>query len=80
MKKRRNRTGDERATTVLERNVDLTYWRAVDSGALSIEELAEDIQGDRVGTIVDPFGNQWTSASRVEQVSMGETHRRLARR
>ena len=28
-------------------------------------------------TLIDPFGNQWTIGSRIEQISVAELHRRL---
>lgn len=31
-----------------------------------------------MATVIDPFGNQWTIASRIEQISVEELHRRLA--
>jgi hypothetical protein len=31
-----------------------------------------------MATVIDPFGNHWTIATRIEQVSLEELHRRLA--
>lgn len=39
---------------------------------------AEVVHGDRMATVIDPFGNQWTVASRIEQISVEKLHRRLA--
>jgi PhnB protein len=61
-------------------DVDLAYRRALDAGAVSIQEPMDAIHGDRMGTVIDPFGNQWTIASCLERISVGELHRRLARR
>lgn len=40
--------------------------------------LANQFYGDRSGTIVDPFGHQWTLATHVEDVSPAEMERRMA--
>ena len=62
---------------VYVRDVDAVHQRAVDVGAHSIQEPINAVHGDRMGTVIDPFGNQWTIASRIEQVSVEELHRRL---
>jgi uncharacterized glyoxalase superfamily protein PhnB len=59
-------------------DVDLVYRRAVKAGARSVREPAGVVHGDRMATVIDPFGNQWTVASRIEQISVDELHRRLA--
>jgi uncharacterized glyoxalase superfamily protein PhnB len=59
-------------------DVDRVYRRAVSAGARSIQEPTDVVQGDRMATVIDPFGNQWTVASRLEQISVEELHRRLA--
>jgi PhnB protein len=46
--------------------------------ARSIQAPGEVVHGDRMATVIDPFGNQWTVASRIEQISVKELHRRLA--
>ena len=60
-------------------DVDIVHRRAVEAGARSIQEPAEVVHGDRMATVIDPFGNQWTVASRIEQISVEELHRRLAK-
>ncbi len=59
-------------------NVDIVYQRAVSAGARSIQQPSDVVHGDRMATIIDPFGNQWTVASRIDQISVEELHRRLA--
>jgi PhnB protein len=60
-------------------DVDLVHRRAVAAGARSLQEPTDVIHGDRMATVMDPFGNQWTIASRIEQISVEELHRRLAK-
>jgi PhnB protein len=63
---------------VYVRDVDGVHRRAVEAGARSVQEPISAAHGDRMATVIDPFGNQWTIASRIEQVSVEELHRRLA--
>jgi PhnB protein len=58
-------------------DVALVHGRAVDAGARSVQEPRDVVQGDRMATVIDPFGNQWTIASRIEQITVDELHRRL---
>jgi len=59
-------------------DVDLVHRLALRAGARSVQEPSEAVHGDRMATVIDPFGNQWTIASRIEQISGEELHRRLA--
>jgi PhnB protein len=59
-------------------DVDLVHRRALQAGARSVQEPVDVVHGDRMATVIDPFGNQWTVASRIEQISVDELHRRLA--
>ena len=59
-------------------NVDIVHRRAVSAGARSVQQPSDVVHGDRTATVIDPFGNQWTVASRIEQISVEELHRRLA--
>lgn len=65
------------ALYVYVRDVDAANRRAIEAGARSVQEPTRAIHGDRMATVIDPFGNQWTIASRIEQISVEELHRRL---
>jgi PhnB protein len=39
--------------------------------------VKDQFYGDRTGTIIDPFGHQWTIATHVEDVSPEEMQRRM---
>jgi PhnB protein len=60
-------------------DVDVVHRRAVEAGARSVQKPGDVVHGDRMATVIDPFGNQWTVASRIEQISVEELHRRLAK-
>lgn len=65
---------------VYVRDLDAAYRRAIAAGAQGIEEPMEAVHGDRMATVLDPLGNQWTLASRVETISVEELHQRLKER
>jgi PhnB protein len=49
-------------------DVDATVKQAVDAGATVETEVQDMFWGDRWGSIVDPFGHQWSVATHVEDV------------
>jgi PhnB protein len=57
-------------------DVDTVFNRAVDAGATVKEALADKFYGDRMGTVVDPFGHRWHLATHKEDVSPEEMERR----
>ena len=58
-------------------DVDDTFQRAVAGGAEVRQPVKDQFYGDRTGTIIDPFGHQWTIATHVEDVSPEEMQRRM---
>ena len=52
--------------------VDAAFQRAVDAGAKVHQPLGDMFWGDRMGTVVDPWGNQWTLAQHVKDVTPEE--------
>jgi uncharacterized glyoxalase superfamily protein PhnB len=44
-------------------DVDATYRRALEAGAVSLEEVRDTPYGDRRGMVQDVFGNVWQIAS-----------------
>ncbi len=59
-------------------DVDARYQRAIQAGATSLREPADQVYGDRSGGVQDAFGNQWWLAKHVEDVSAEEMERRMA--
>jgi len=59
-------------------DVDVLFARAVDAGAEIMIELADQFWGDRYGRLRDPFGHEWSLASRIEDLSPSEIHQRAA--
>ena len=52
--------------------------KAVAAGATVVRELADQIYGDRTGTVADPFGYQWHLHTHIEDVTPEELGRRAA--
>jgi len=61
-------------------DVDATYALAVEAGATSVAEPADQFYGDRIARVTDPSGNVWSIACHVEDVDMDELMRRIAAR
>ena len=51
-------------------NVDAVYTRALQAGATSISEPADQPYGDRVAGVKDAFGNVWYISTHIEDVPM----------
>ena len=53
-------------------NVDETFDRAIQMGANLLRPVSDQFDGDRRGTLIDPYGHIWILASRKEAVSFAE--------
>jgi PhnB protein len=53
-------------------DADAFAARAVKAGAKITMPLADMFWGDRYGTLVDPFGHNWSVATHIRDVSMEE--------
>jgi PhnB protein len=57
-------------------DVDALLQRAVDAGATVLMPVADQFWGDRYGMLTDPFGHRWSIASRIEDLSPNDLHKR----
>ena len=57
-------------------DVDTVFTQAVEAGATVKEALQDKFYGDRMGTVIDPFGHRWHLATHKEDVSVEEMQRR----
>jgi uncharacterized glyoxalase superfamily protein PhnB len=57
-------------------DVDATYQRALQAGATSMQEPADQFYGDRSAGVMDPYGNRWWLARHIEDVPQDELRRR----
>jgi PhnB protein len=59
-------------------NVDAVFDRALKEGAKIKGDMSvkDQFYGDRAGTLIDPFGHQWSIMSHIEDVSYKEMQAR----
>lgn len=62
---------------VYVKDVDQVFARAIAAGAKEKRPVNNEFYGDRVGTLMDPFGHVWSIATHVEDVSPDELDRRF---
>lgn len=55
---------------------DAVYRKALESGAESVREPADQFYGDRSGGVRDKWGNRWHISTHVEDVPPDEMRRR----
>ncbi len=53
-------------------NADALFKRATDAGAKVKMALMDMFWGDRMGTVLDPWGNDWTIATRTKDMTPAE--------
>lgn len=61
-------------------DADAVYKRAIQAGAQSFMEPADQFYGDRMAGIIDPSDNQWFFATHMEDVSDEEITKRMQAR
>jgi PhnB protein len=58
-------------------DVDEQVARAIAAGAKETMPVADQFDGDRRGTVTDPFGHVWLVATRKEDISLEEMRQRF---
>jgi PhnB protein len=58
------------------KDADATYKRALQAGATSLMEPADQFYGDRSAGVKDPVGNYWWIATHKEDLSSEELRKR----
>jgi PhnB protein len=58
-------------------DVDALFAQMIAAGAKETMAVADQFDGDRRGTVTDPFGHVWLLASRKEEISKEEMRRRF---
>jgi PhnB protein len=57
-------------------NVDTVFDQAVAAGATVKEAVSDKFYGDRIGSLIDPYGHVWHVSTRKEDVPLEEMERR----
>jgi PhnB protein len=58
-------------------DADAAFRRAIEAGAVEEKPVSDQLWGDRMGAVVDPFGHRWSLATHIEDVSPEEMTRRM---
>jgi PhnB protein len=56
---------------------DALFNQAIAAGAIARDAMADRPWGDRMGTLIDPFGHIWSIATHQEDVAPDEMERRM---
>ena len=72
------RGGPTSSIVLYVEDVDRAFQRALEAGAKEQRPVENQFWGDRMGTLTDPFGHQWSLATHVEDVSESEMQSRMA--
>ena len=59
-------------------DVDASYRQAIEAGATQERPPEDQFWGDRMGVLVDPFGQRWSLATHVEDVAPEELETRMS--
>jgi PhnB protein len=57
---------------------DTVFKRALAAGGTEVRPLTDQFYGDRSGTLLDPYGLQWTVSTHMEDIAPEEMGRRAA--
>jgi PhnB protein len=63
--------------SIYVKNVDAVVKKAADAGATIKRSVEDQFYGDRAGSVVDPFGNEWFVMTHIENVPKKELDRRM---
>ena len=71
--------GSSNGLVLYVENVDSVVDKAVKAGSKVLRPVADQFYGDRMGTILDPFGQMWSVGTHIEDVSPEEMKKRMAK-
>jgi PhnB protein len=71
------RGGPTSSIVLYVEDVDSAFRKALDAGATEQRPVQNQFWGDRMGTLTDPFGHQWSLATHVEDVPEAEMEARM---
>ena len=65
------------AVVMYVKDVDAVFKAAVSLGGKVVKPLKNEFYGDRMGTLMDPFGHQWSIGTHVEDVTPEQLKERM---
>lgn len=72
-----SRGGATSSFMIYVEDADAAYARAIKAGARADRPVKQEFWGDRIGSVVDPFGHKWSLSTHVEDVAPEEMQRRM---
>lgn len=72
-----SRGGATASFMIYVEDADAAFARALKAGARENRPVTQEFWGDRIGTVMDPFGHKWSLSTHVEDVSPEEMQRRM---
>jgi PhnB protein len=72
-----SRGGPTSSIVLYVEDVDSSFKQALEAGANEQRPVQNQFWGDRMGTLTDPFGHQWSLATHVEDISEAEMESRM---
>jgi PhnB protein len=73
----KSRGGATSSLMIYVEDMDAVFARAVAEGATAERPPEDQFWGDRMGSLIDPFGHRWSIATHIEDLSEEETMRRM---
>ncbi len=61
------------------KDVDSVVAKAVSEGATLLTPIENMFYGDRTATLIDPFGHKWHVSTHIEDVTLAEMTKRMAK-
>ncbi|KRG71448.1 VOC family protein [Pseudoxanthomonas dokdonensis] len=71
------RGGGTTSFMIYTEDAEAAHARAISAGATLDRPVKLEFWGDRIGTVIDPFGHKWSLATHVEDVPPDEMQKRL---
>ena len=72
----KTRGGSTGSMLIYVPNADAAIDKAVKAGAKVVQPAEDQFWGDRMGTVVDPFGHKWMLGTHIEDVPPDEMEKR----
>jgi len=73
----KSRGGTSVGLLIYTDDVDSAFRQAIDAGAETSMPVENQFWGDRMGTVLDPFGHKWSIATHVEDVPPEQFEERM---
>lgn len=72
------RGGPTAAFMIYVEDADAAFAKAIKAGARQDRAVETQFWGDRMGSVIDPFGHKWSLTTHVEDVPPQEMQKRMA--